>query len=459
MIKKNSLHARKKILVSIFSVLILSLLFPLFSKQENARAQTGVTPTFGCMGSPSSICPTTQVSPSSLTPSSTEPNPTGSNGNGGTTTPAPSSSIAPCEQGTVSVQHRNGKKKHKKKRNGSIGNGMLQLLQLLIDFLNRLLQLIGGGNGQIPSPQQPGDPCPPDGQNPDDGDPGDQEPSPTSVVPSGSVPSTTTAPSVAPSGTTGTNPSGEAMPKGDISGWKQIFADDFTTNVPLGAFSNCNNNTDTPQANCTGLKNYGAYYENWWAYPKGWKDTAKSGADGNTGAPYGGIYSPEDTVFVDNGAMHVKMFRPSSGGDNHVAAMVPRKCMDTQYGRYVERFKVVKADPGFKSAHLFYGNGLEVDYPEGDYTKGLSAFTHPGENNFHTNAKWTEWHTTAIERTKGQVKYYLDGKLIGTATKSIPDIKLSWILQNESSIEGPYAANGATAQIDFDWVTCYAPAN
>lgn len=248
------------------------------------------------------------------------------------------------------------------------------------------------------------------------------------------------------------------MPVGNITGWKQIFADDFTGTVPVGAFSDCNHNTDTPQAYCSGLKNYASYYKNWWAYPNTWPDTAKSGADGNGGAPFGGTYHPEDTVSVSSGALHVKMYRPAKGGDNHVAALVPRACMDREYGRYVERFKVVHADPGFKSAHLFYQSGYEMDYPENDYGTTISAYTHPGENNFDTGAKWTTWHTTAIEWTASSVKYYMDGKLVGTATKNIPHIKMSWVLQNESSIMGPYAKAGASAQLDTDWVACYAPA-
>src|SRR3978361_375707 len=31
-------------------------------------------------------------------------------------------------------------------------------------------------------------------------------------------------------------PSGEAMPVGNLPGWKQIFSDDFATDVPLGQF-------------------------------------------------------------------------------------------------------------------------------------------------------------------------------------------------------------------------------
>jgi hypothetical protein len=255
------------------------------------------------------------------------------------------------------------------------------------------------------------------------------------------------------------SPSGEAMPVGDLSGWKLLFSDDFTTDVPLGALSDCDHNTGTPQAYCGGLKPYGAYYSDWWAYPNTWYDTAKSGADGNTGAPFGGVYHPEDTVWVSNGAMHIKMYRPGMGGDNHVATVVPIKCMNHQYGRYVERFKVVKADPGFKSAHLFYTGGYEIDYPENDYGYRISAYTHPGGANFRTSASWTEWHTTAIEWTASSVKFYMDGELIGSTSKQIPHIPMSWILQNESSILGPYAKPGASAQLDIDWVACYSPAS
>lgn len=254
------------------------------------------------------------------------------------------------------------------------------------------------------------------------------------------------------------------MPVGSISGWKQLFADDFTGTVPVGAFSDCNHSVNTPQAYCGGLKNYASYYKNWWAYPSGWDDTSEECIKHENGCPdtslkipIGGVYSPEKAVSVSSGAMHIHMYRPSSG-PNVVASMVPRACMAHQYGRYVERFKVVQANPGFKSAHLFYDGGYEMDYPENDYGSSISAYTHPGEQNFDTSAKWTTWHTTAIEWTASSIKYYMDGKLVGTATKSIPHIKMDWVLQNESSIMGPYAKTGASAQLDLDWVTCYAPA-
>lgn len=270
-----------------------------------------------------------------------------------------------------------------------------------------------------------------------------------------SAPTTTTTTAGATSNSS-CDPSGQAAPTNNQSGFKQVFVDDFCTPVPLGAFSDCNHNHDTPQAYCGGLKAYGAYYNNWWAYPSGWPDTAKSGADGNTGAPFGGTYEPQNTVSVSNGEMHIDMYRSSGGGDNNVAAVVPRACMDQEYGMYSERFIVSRADPGFKSAHLFYDGGYEIDYPENDYGMTMSAYTHPGGANFSTGARWTTWHTSTIKWTSNSVEFYLDGNLVGTTTNKVPAIKMSWILQNESSIMGPYAAPGARADLDIDWVSCYA---
>lgn len=253
-----------------------------------------------------------------------------------------------------------------------------------------------------------------------------------------------------------------AMPKGDLPGWRQVYADNFNgPAVPKGAFTDCGHNTDTPAAYCGGLKAYPQAYANYWAYPAGWDDTAKSGADGNTGAPFGGRYDPASTVWIgpastasSDGVLHVRQYRPASGGDNRVAAVVPRRCMNMKYGKYSERFKVVKADPGFKSAHLFYDGGEEIDFPEGDWTKNISGYVHPGGAYVNTTARWTAWHTTSIEWTPGTVKYLLDGTVIKTVRQNITKPR-AWIWQNESSIEGPYARPGASAEIQTTWATCY----
>lgn len=250
-----------------------------------------------------------------------------------------------------------------------------------------------------------------------------------------------------------------SLPSGNCGSFTQAFKENFNgDSIPLGKFSDCDHNPDSKSAYCGGLST--ADRANWWAYPSGWEDTAKSGADGNTGAPFGGNYDPAKTVWVGplnsgstDGVLHVESYRPSAGGDNHVAAVVPKKCMDQKYGKYSERFKVTTNTKGFKSAHLFYAGGQEVDFPEGDWTDRISGYVHPQETSVNTSAKWTSWHTTSIEWVPGKVRLYLDGKLIKTSATALP--KGSWILQNESSIEGPYAAPGAKAELVTTWVTCY----
>lgn len=252
------------------------------------------------------------------------------------------------------------------------------------------------------------------------------------------------------------------MPTGNCGPFVQTYSENFNGDtVPVGAFSDCNHNTDTPQAYCGGLTNYPKYYQDWWAYPTNWDDTAKSGADGNGGAPYGGAYRADKTVSVTpngydgGGTLKVDMYRPSTGTDNYVAAMVPKKCMNQRYGKYSERWKVTRNDGGFKSAHLFYQGGQEIDFPENDYNEEISGYTHPQEGNWGTGVNWNDGsaHTTSIEWTPNNVKLYLDGKLIGSGPTAMPAAE--WVLQNESSIDGPYAARGNHAILETTWVTCY----
>src|SRR3954454_13172112 len=66
----------------------------------------------------------------------------------------------------------------------------------------------------------------------------------------------------------------EAAPVGNLNGWRQIYRDDFNTNVPLGSFP-------------------GAVSSKWAAYPAPWKDT--------TGY---GMYDPGHTVSIGYGVLN-----------------------------------------------------------------------------------------------------------------------------------------------------------
>lgn len=263
-----------------------------------------------------------------------------------------------------------------------------------------------------------------------------------------------------------------SMPVGDLPGWHQVWAENFNdavkTPVPVGSFSGCNNNADRPSAYCSGLK--GKWRDTLWAYPSGWDDTAKSGNDGNGGAPYGGTYEPQKTVSIGKGydgtgTLKVAMYRPASGGNNVVGTVVPKKCMDLRDGRYSARVRVTQADRGFKSAWLRYeGSRAEVNYPEvDDYTdSNVAMFNHGSQEwNVQTSAYMTAAHTYTWERRGGTVTVYLDGKKLRSGGTSLTTS--SWVWQNESRIirdrsrkDGGYAQPGARATLEVTWGTCYA---
>lgn len=234
----------------------------------------------------------------------------------------------------------------------------------------------------------------------------------------------------------------------------RVFTDDFTLPVALGSFHGCDHNADTPRAYCSGLS--GWYRENWWAYPDDWPDTATQ-----RGYPVGGFYDPAHTVWADGGRLHLRMFRDATG-PVHSAAIVPKALIGARYGTFSERFRVSTVSPGYKSAHLLWPvsndscAGCEIDFPEGEWTSTISAFTHPkgggGQDSFDAHAGWSDWHTTTIDWAPGHVRYYLDGHLVGHSTRRVPDQPMTWVLQNESALDGDSAAPRSWAQIDIDWV-------
>lgn len=250
-------------------------------------------------------------------------------------------------------------------------------------------------------------------------------------------------------------------PVGNCGPFVQLWQENFNgADVAVGKFSNCGGDGDF---RCEGLAGT-RYYDTVGAYPSGWPDTATSGADGNGGRTFGGYYRPENTVSVftqsnGDGQMRVKMYRPAAGGSNRVAAVVPRKCMNLRYGKFSERFIVRTATSGYKMAHLRYTPN-EVDYPEagGNFdTDPISVFTHgfyESGADVAPNTAWTTWHTASTEIVPGQLRFYLDGKLVHTVNADFPEAA-DWILQNESALDGSYAAPGSSVTIDTTWLTCY----
>jgi hypothetical protein len=259
------------------------------------------------------------------------------------------------------------------------------------------------------------------------------------------------------------------MPKGDLPGWKQVLADNFNgQDVPVGKFSDCNNNPDTPEAFCSGLPE--PQKSRYWAYPKGWPDTAKQGTHGNF--ERSGIYNPEETISIGplsngDGVMRIKLF--NNGGDNQVAAVVPKAMVGQKYGRYAIRF-LAEATPGYKLAWLQWPvdekscSGCEIDFPEQELDTTIHGFLHHKEdpNNkqgtqdaFDSKQPYGVWHTAVTEWSPGKVKFILDGKEVGTSTTQVPDQPMSWVIQSESALNGDTAGAGTSARIWITWIAAY----
>ncbi|WP_203834318.1 glycoside hydrolase family 16 protein [Winogradskya humida] len=243
-----------------------------------------------------------------------------------------------------------------------------------------------------------------------------------------------------PSATATHSPSGQPMPVGDVPGWRQIFKDDFTSDVPLGQFP-------------------AAQPWKWSAYDEGWRDTSRNGT-----------YSPARVVSVKNSIMD--LYVRTEQNVHLVAAPLPRIYgPGTQggliYGRYAVRFRA-DPTPGFKMAWLLWPDSEkwtdgEIDFPEGELTGEIEAFLHhkgapTTQEAFKSGSGFNEWHTAVIEWTPTEVRFLLDGKLLGVVTDRniIPDHPMHWVLQTETALDGRRPASQAKGHIQIDWITAYS---
>jgi beta-glucanase (GH16 family) len=217
-----------------------------------------------------------------------------------------------------------------------------------------------------------------------------------------------------------------------LEGWELVFADDFDTNMPAGAFP-------------------GAYGHRWHSYD-GFADTSGLGYYDQS------IISVHDSVLD----LHLR----TENGRPLGAAPVP--LVGGQWGGQVYgRFSVrLRADPvaGFGMASLLWSDREiwaegEVNFPEGDLDGTTSAFVHclgaPEITCFEadTNVSFAQWHTYTTEWTPGSLKFYLDGELIGATTENVPIESMHWVIQAGTVDSVPDPA--AEGHIMIDWATIH----
>jgi Concanavalin A-like lectin/glucanases superfamily/Glycosyl hydrolases family 16 len=263
-------------------------------------------------------------------------------------------------------------------------------------------------------------------------------------APARPAPSAAPPPAPAPPGPSA---SGVPAPAGDLPGWRQIFLEDFTQNV--ASWGSCS--TYDQGRVCSSLPE--PLRSKWWAYPSSYQDTReKTNGDG-------GHYEPRN-LSISSGMLQWPMRRVN--GETEGAAPAP-KIGPRAYGRYAVRFRMESA-PGFKVAWLFWrasGSWGEIDFPEGELDGGICAFNH-GSSGGNAFARCSNtpmagvWHTAVIEWTPGRITYYLDDQQFGTTTSEVPGMPMNWILQSETSLDGP-PPNGTSANIYVDWVAAWAP--
>jgi hypothetical protein len=254
------------------------------------------------------------------------------------------------------------------------------------------------------------------------------------------VGSTVLAPGDAPAPTPSTSPAPSAaadadtpMPVGDLSGWRQVYVEDFSQDAPLGSFP-------------------GPAYEGRWSGYEDFPDTSEAG-----------LYSNSRVVSVQDGVldMHLR----TEDGQPLVAAPIPLvhgRWGGQLYGRFEVRFR---ADPvhGYKTAWLLWPDSDnwaegEIDFPEGPLSDEMYAANllvgSPGEFDLKTDglATFDEWHVATIEWTPEAVTFLLDGEEVGRSTSS-PSTPMHWVLQTETDHGTPPADE--EGHVEVDWVTVY----
>jgi hypothetical protein len=225
------------------------------------------------------------------------------------------------------------------------------------------------------------------------------------------------------------------MPTGNLPGWRQVFTEDFTSNVALGSWP-------------------GAYASKWGDY------TYPGSHDTNGGAEWNTVKDVSASGGTADYYLH------SENGKAFAAAILPRTAAQT-YGRYEVRFKVDPGMTGWKSAWLLWPDDDvwpahgEIDWPEGDLTGDMEGFMHYADRNGGQDwapshvAFASDWHTATTEWLPGSVKYYLDGNPIGTFTTKVSSYPMHWVLQSESGSSSRPTGSG---HIKIDWAVIYTPA-
>ncbi len=300
--------------------------------------------------------------------------------------------------------------------------------------------------------------------------PGTTVTSTTTVTPSTTSTTASTVPTSTSTSTTATTttttppppvgPSGLAMPVGNLPGWTQVQADDFTGTA----------------LNAT----------NW--YPQGYSGIPASAPGGWWASAH--VKVRDGKLVLEGRKETVDTNGSTAGGiETRFATAGLANKLNLSYGKIEVRFRM-DAGRGIKYAWLMWPSGEawevggEIDFAEDgapiprNKTTGTTHWfptttNHQQEQRGYTlpTGDFTTWHTAGLEWSPGSVKYFTDGVLTGTTTNAggvnrVPDGVMHLALQTEAltNCSTPQwntcvdATTPANVNAEFDWAVLYRPA-
>lgn len=210
-----------------------------------------------------------------------------------------------------------------------------------------------------------------------------------------------------------------------MPGWRLTYSESFDRPSGYGAFGS-------------------AYGSRFWTY---------AGPD-SSGV---GLYDTNRVISVGNGVLD--MFMRTDNGQHLGAAIVPVTGGAHQtYGRYVVKFRTDHAFSGYGAAFLLWPdddnwNEGEIDFPEAPFDGRLSLHDHcignPQQSCYdvETGYTWPSWHTATTEWLPGQVRFYIDGTLIGQSNVS-PSHPMHMVIQTGTNGTAPDPASQGHLLID-----------
>jgi beta-glucanase (GH16 family) len=228
----------------------------------------------------------------------------------------------------------------------------------------------------------------------------------------------------------------EAMPTGNIAGWREVFSDDFD-----------GRSLDTHK--------WRLYWGQPGGDPAGWFDPSHVG--------------------VSDGMLVISAYRDPRDGNRWTSGGVSSSPGLVQtYGKYLVRFRL---DPGVGIAHGLllvpadHSWPPEIDFSEDNGTKRLStlATLHYGSADKTISkgvvVNLTRWHTLGVEWTPASLRYTLDGRVwLVMRSSSVPAVPMVMDLQTQAwPCVGtwehcPDSNTPRVVRMYVDWVVAYAPA-